>query len=113
MSAPIAAPRRRRAWRSLLGAALAALYAAAFVAAYIDYLDNAGTWLADLPLLLLAIPFTLMMDFLTLGWFSMSGDETAKVIIAALFCCALAYLIGTIVELAARAFWRVATARQS
>jgi hypothetical protein len=112
LSSPAAAPRRRGGWFSVLGAALAVLYAAAFVAAYVDYLNHAGTWLADLALLLIALPFTLTMDVLTIGAFNMSGDETFKVIVAALFCCALAYLIGAAVEWAVRRLWRFATSRR-
>jgi len=87
---------------SLLGAALALLYAAAFVAAYVGYLGKAGEWLADLPLLLLAIPFTFTLDVLTQGAFSLTGDETFKVLGAALFCCALAYGVGAAAEFLVR-----------
>jgi hypothetical protein len=98
----------RRPWLSLLGAALAALYLAAFVAGYAIYLQNIGQWLPDLTLLLIAAPFTLAMNTLTSGAFSMTGDETGKVIAAALFCCALAYIAGAIVEWILRRLWRLA-----
>jgi hypothetical protein len=106
-----AAPRRRRVWISLLGAVLAALYLAAFVVGYVTYVQRAGEWFADTTLLLIAIPFTSTMNALTSGAFSMSGDETLKVLIAALFCAAIAYIAGAIVEGVARALWRVATVR--
>ena len=105
MSLAPAAPRRRRRF-SLLGAALAALYLAAFVVGYVVYLDNAGQWLADLTLLLIALPFTAAMNVLTSGAFSMSGDETIKIVIAASFCCGLAYLVGAVAEWLLRALWR-------
>jgi hypothetical protein len=38
----------------------------------------------------------------------MTGDETGKVIAAALFCCALAYIAGAIVEWILRRLWRLA-----
>jgi hypothetical protein len=98
----------RRPWLSLLGAALAALYLAAFVLGYAIYLQNIGQWLPDLTLLLIALPFTFTMNALTNGAFSMTGDETGKVIVAALFCCAIAYLAGAIVEWALRLLWRLA-----
>ena len=98
----------RRPWLSPLGAALAALYLAAFVAGYAIYLQNVGQWLPDLTLLLIALPFTFAMNALTSGAFSMTGDETGKVIAAALFCCALAYLAGAIVEWILRRLWRLA-----
>ena len=97
-----------RPFLSLLGAALAALYLAAFVAGYAIYLQNLGQWLPDLTLLLIALPFTFTMNALTTGAFSMTGDETGKVIAAALFCCALAYLAGAIVEWTLRLLWRLA-----
>jgi hypothetical protein len=98
----------RRPWQSLLGAALAALYLAAFLVGYVIYLQNIGQWLPDLTLLLIALPFTFTMNALTNGAFSMTGDETGKVIVAALFCCALAYLAGVIVEWSLRLLWRLA-----
>lgn len=107
MTFKAAAP-RRRPFLSLLGAALAALYLAAIIAGYVVYIQNAGQWLADLTLLLIAMPFTWTMSVLTSGAFSMSGDETGKVVAAALFCCALAYLAGTIAEGLLRAAWRLA-----
>jgi hypothetical protein len=102
---------RRPAWLSLLGAALAALYVAAFVAGYVVYLENAGQWLADFALLVIALPFTWTMSVLTSGAFNMSGDETLKVIIAGLFCAAVAYLAGAAVERILRLLWRAATGR--
>ncbi|HLH51933.1 MAG TPA: hypothetical protein VKV96_21545 [Roseiarcus sp.] len=107
MTFKAAAP-RRRPFLSLLGAALAALYLAAIIAGYVIYVQNAGQWLADLTLLLIAMPFTWTMSVLTSGAFSMSGDETGKVVAAALFCCALAYLAGAIAEGLLRAAWRLA-----
>ena len=96
-----------RPWLSLLGAASALLYLAAFVAGYVVYLQSVGRqWFPDLLLLLIAIPFTWTMNVLTNGAFSMTGDETAKVIIAALCCAAMAYAAGAIVEALLRATWR-------
>lgn len=107
MSLKAAAP-RLRPFLSLLGAALATLYLAAIVAGYVIYLQNAGQWLADLTLLLIAMPFTWTMSVLTSGAFSMSGDETGKVVVAALFCCAVAYIAGMIAEGFFRAARRLA-----
>ena len=66
-----------------------------------------------LALLLIALPFTWTMDVLTDGAFGMSGDETFKVGIAALFCCALVYAAGAAIEWASRALWRLGTSRLS
>jgi cytosine/uracil/thiamine/allantoin permease len=97
--------------KSAFGAALAALYALAFVAAYVDYLRKAGQWFADVWLVLAALPFTMTMRALA-GSYDFSGDETARVIAAAAFCCVLAYLAGAIVEALLRALFRLATGRR-
>jgi hypothetical protein len=70
---------------------------------YLDYLRRAGTWFADLPLVLAALPFTLTMRALNGGSYDFSGDMTARVIAAALFCSALAYVAGLAVETIVRA----------
>ena len=111
VSVGAAVGRPRRAWLSLLGAALAVLYVAAIVVGYVIYLQLAGQWLADLTLLLIVIPFTATMNMLTSGAFSMSGDETIKVIVAGLFCVTLAYIAGAAVEWILRALWRLAMGR--
>ena len=94
--------------RSVTGAIFAALYAAAFIAAYVDYLNNSGQWLADILLVLTAMPFVLTMRFLNGGSFNFGGSDTLLVIAAALFCCALAWLVGAAIEAAVRSAVRVA-----
>ncbi len=98
---------RSRLW-SWTGFALAAAYAAVFAALYLDYLGRAGTWFADLPLVLAALPFTLVMRELNGGTFDFAGDMTLWVVAAALFCSGLAYLAGFVVEAAIRALARAA-----
>jgi len=88
---------------SWTGLALAALYAAALAALYVRYLQKAGEWFADLPLVLAALPFTVTMRALNGGSYDFSGDMTGRVAAAALFCCALAYLAGLLLETVARA----------
>jgi hypothetical protein len=97
----------RRLW-SWTGLVLAALAFLVFAALYADYLSRAGTWFADLPLVLAALPFTLVMRALNGGSYDFAGDMTLRVIAGALFCCALAYLAGSIVEAVIRALVRVA-----
>ena len=86
----------KRLW-SWTGAAFAAVYAVTLIALYVDYVRRAGTWFADLPLSLAAMPFTLMMRALNGGSFAFGGDMTGRVIAAGLFGSALAYLTGLIV----------------
>jgi hypothetical protein len=92
-----------RALKSITGAALAALYAIAFVVAYIDYRHHSGEWLADLGLIFVALPFVLTMRFLSGGSYDLTGDDSLKLLAAAAFCCALAWLAGSALEWLARA----------
>jgi hypothetical protein len=100
-----------RSLRSWTGLVFAALYALAFVALYVDYLRRAGTWFADLPLVLAALPFTLVMRTLNGGSYDFSGDMTLRVIAAVLFCCALAYFAGLVLEFGIRAIVRITHVR--
>jgi hypothetical protein len=97
---------RMKRLRSWTGAVFAAVYALAFIALYVDYVRRSGTWFADLPLSLAALPFTLVMRALNGGSFAFGGDMTGRVIAAGLFGSALAYLggliVGTIVRFAVR-----------
>jgi hypothetical protein len=97
--------RRLKSWT---GAAFAAVYALAFVALYVDYARRAGTWFADLPLSLAALPFTLLMRALNGGTYAFGGDMTGRVIAAGLFGSALAYLAGLIAEAIVRLLVRLA-----
>ena len=98
-------PVRLRSWTGL---ALAGLYALAFAALYVDYLRRAGTWFADLPLVLAALPFTLVMRSLNGGTYDFAGDMTLRVAAAAAFCCTLAYAAGLVLETTIRAIVRIA-----
>ena len=89
----------------------AASTALLFAALYGVYLHRAGTWFADLPLVMAALPFTLVMRALSGGSYHLTGAMTGRVLIAAIFCSALAYAAGLIVESVIRAVVRVARAR--
>jgi hypothetical protein len=95
----------KRLW-SWTGVVLAAVYALTFVALYVKYLARAGTWFADLPLTLAALPFTLAMRALNGGSYAFGGDMTGRVIAAGVFGSALAYVAGLIVESVVRALVR-------
>ena len=92
---------------SWTGAAFAAVYALAFIALYVDYARRSGTWFADLPLSLAALPFTLLMRTLNGGSFDFGGSMTGRVIAAGLFGSTLAYLAGWIAETVIRAIARL------
>jgi hypothetical protein len=95
----------KRLW-SWTGVVFAALYALTFLALYVIYLMRAGTWFADLPLALAALPFTLTMRALNEGSYAYGGDMSGRVVAAAVFGSALAYLAGLIVESVVRALGR-------
>jgi hypothetical protein len=95
-----------KALKSITGAVFAALYGIAFVATYIDYRHHVGEWLADLGLILIALPFVLTMRFLSGGSYDMTGDDSLKLVAAAIFCAVLAFLAGALVEWLARTGFR-------
>jgi hypothetical protein len=96
-----------RLW-SWTGAAFAAVHALVFTALYVDYARRSGTWFADLPLSLAALPFTLVMRALNGGSFAFGGAMTGRVLAAGLFGSALAYIGGLIVETLVRLLVRLA-----
>ena len=95
--------------RSWTGATFAAVYALVFIALYAQYLSRKGTWFADLPLALAALPFTLVMRALNGGSFDFGGDMTGRVIAALVFCSALAYVAGAVLEAVVRAIFHLAS----
>ena len=97
--------RRLKSWT---GTVFAAVYALTFIALYVDYVRRAGTWFADLPLTLAALPFTLVMRELNGGSFAFGGAMTGRVVAAGLFGSALAYCVGLIVETIVRLIVRLA-----
>jgi hypothetical protein len=98
---------RMKRLRSWTGLVFAALYALAFLALYVDYLLRAGTWFADLPLALVALPYTLVMRALSGGDYAFGGDMSERVFAAGFFCAALAYLAGLILESFVRTLGRL------
>jgi hypothetical protein len=94
--------------KSWTGVIFAAVYALAFIALYVDYARRSGTWFADLPLSLIALPFTLVMRTLNGGSFDFGGPMTGRVIAAGLFGAALAYVAGLILGTVIHAIARLA-----
>ena len=99
-----------RPWKSATGATLAALYVLAFVVAYFIYRQHADQFLADAPIMFVALPYTLTA-LRVFGSVDLSGDNLREVFVATLFCAVLAYAIGAIVEAIARAAFSIARAR--
>ncbi len=99
--------------RSITGALFAALYGAAFIAAYVWYRGHAGEWFADLGLVLLALPFTLTMRFLAGGSFDMTGEDSLKLLAGALYCCAIAFAVGAVLGWIGRTLLCLARRRPS
>jgi hypothetical protein len=100
-----------RPLRSITGAVFAALYAIAFILAYVDYRHHVGQWFADLGVILVAMPFVLTMRCLAGGSFDMTGEDGAKLLGAVIFCCALAWIVGSALEWIARTLFRLARGR--
>jgi hypothetical protein len=100
-----------RAARSIVGALLAALYAMAFAALYLDYLQHAGQWFADFKLILISLPFVLTMRFVNGGSFDLTGEDTLRLLGAALFGCVLAYILGALLQAVVRALVHLARGR--
>jgi hypothetical protein len=98
---------------TITGALFAVLYAAVFVFAYVDYRHHAGEWFADLGVVLLVLPFALAMRFLFGGPFDLTGADTLTLLAGALFCCALAWAAGFILERLALAAVRLARRRRA
>src|SRR5271168_228417 len=99
---------RMKRLRSWTGGVFAAVYALAFIALYVDYVRRSGTWFADLPLSLAALPFTLVMRALNGGSYAFGGDMRGRVAAAGVFGSALAYFAGLIVERIVRLLARLA-----
>ena len=99
-----------RSLKSATGSVLAALYVLAFVAAYLVYRHNSGQFLADAPIMFVALPYTLTALRL-FGSVNLSGDDLREVFAATLFCAVLAYVIGALAEALARAAFGVLRAR--
>ena len=98
--------------KSATGFALAAIYLVVFLGAYLVYWRRAGQFLADLPVVVAAMPYLYFARALTSGEYSFSADMTAHVIVAAAFCCGLAYAVGWIVESGFRGLIRWARGRR-
>jgi hypothetical protein len=84
-----------RFWRSPVGWVFVALYVGIFVVAYLDYLRYRGTWMADLGLVVLVMPYIFVGRLVTLDpSFDLHGSQPWGFVPAVLFCILLAYCLG-------------------
>jgi hypothetical protein len=89
-----------RVLRSKLGWLLVATYIAGVVATYLDALAKRGTWLYDIGLDLVVLPYIVIVGRFLLGdpTFEVHADAPWGLVPGVLFCSALLLLGGAIVE---------------
>ncbi len=88
-----------RVARSRLGWFLVAIYVAVFVAAYLDARAKRGTFLYDIWLDLLALPYILAgRVLLQKPTFEVHGHEPWGLVPAVLFCSAVVLVLGAAIE---------------
>jgi hypothetical protein len=90
--------------RSKLGWALVVIYVVAFIAVYFDVQDHRGTFLYDIWLDLLALPYILVVGRLLLQrpTFQVHAHEPWGLVPAVIFCSGVVLLAGAGLE---RALW--------
>jgi hypothetical protein len=89
--------------RSTTGIAFAAVYLLVYAAAYLDYRRQQGTWMADIWLAILAVPYTLAGRLLTGNTsFQFEAREWFDLLVAGLMCAGLAYALGAAIGAAIR-----------
>lgn len=91
--------------RSRLGWALVAIYVVVFVAAYVDAMSKRGTFLYDIWLDILALPYIAIVGRLLLQdpTFEVHAHEPWGLVPAVIFCGALLFLLGAAIERGVRA----------
>jgi hypothetical protein len=88
-----------RVARSRLGWLFVAIYVAVFVAAYLDARAKRGTFLYDIWLDLVALPYILAgRVLLQKPTFEVHGHEPWGLVPAVLFCSAVVLLLGAVIE---------------
>ena len=99
--------------RSKLGWAMVVIYVGAFITVYAHVLPHRGTFLYDLGLDLLALPYILIVGRLLLQQptFALHAHEPWGLVPAVVFCSGLVLLMGAGLEHAGRAWVRRRRAR--
>jgi hypothetical protein len=93
--------------RSKLGWALVVIYVVAFIAVYFDVQEHRGTFVYDIWLDLLAVPYILIVGRLLLGQptFEVHAHQPWGLVPAVIFCSGVVLLAGAGLESAVRALW--------
>jgi hypothetical protein len=95
-----------RRW-SKAGIMFAAIYAVAYLAAYVDFRQQQGMWMGDIWLAILAVPYTLAGRLLTgNGSFQFEARDGFDLVVAGLACTMLAYALGAGIGAAMRRLTR-------
>ena len=94
--------------RSRLGWFLVAIYAIVFIVAYVDALGKRGTFLYDIWLDILALPYIVIVGRLLLQsrTFEVHAHQPWGLVPAVLFCSALLLLLGSALEQGIRSLRR-------
>jgi len=97
--------------RSKLGWTLVVVYVAAFITVYAHVQEHRGTFLYDIGLDLLALPYILVVGRLLLQQptFAVHAHEPWGLVPAVIFCSGFVLLVGAGVERAVRRLFRQAT----
>jgi hypothetical protein len=93
--------------RSKLGWALVVIYVVAFMTVYSHVQAHRGTFLYDIGLDLLALPYILVVGRLLQPTFEVHAHEPWGLVPAVIFCSGVVLLTGAGLERAVRALWAV------
>ncbi len=97
-----------RVGRSRLGWLLAATYLVAFVVAYVDAIGRRGTFVYDIWLDILSLPYILLVGRLLLRspTFAVHAHEPLGLVPAVVFCSAVVFVLGAFLEHGLRSMFR-------
>jgi len=89
-----------RVGRSRLGWLLVAIYLIAFVAAYVDAIQRRGTFVYDIWLDILSLPYIVIVGRLLLRspTFAVHAHEPLGLVPAVVFCSVVVLLLGALLE---------------
>jgi hypothetical protein len=102
-----------RVGRSRLGWLLVAIYLVAFVVAYVDAVERRGTFVYDIWLDILSLPYIVIVGRLLLRspTFAVHAHEPLGLVPAVVFCSVLVLLLGALLEHGVRSALRRSSPR--